>query len=118
MASESKPSSKKSKKTPVLKHPKLVIPDDLKPSYVNMVRIAHTPSELVFDFSRILPGDKAATVESRVLMSPLSAKMFQRAITENLARFEATFGEIKIPQKNNLAEQLFRYSPPDKLQEE
>lgn len=113
MADESKPGPKKSKKTALPKPPKLEMPDDLIPTYVNLVRIAHTPSEMVYDFSRMLPGDKSAKVEARVIMSPLSAKLFHRALTENLSRYEKTFGEITIPQKHTLADQLFRSAPPD-----
>lgn len=113
MADASKDGPKKTKKTPKPKPPKLIVPDDLEPTYVNLVRIAHTPSELIYDFSRMLPGDKSAKVESRVLMSPLSAKLFHRALSENLARFEATYGQIKIPRKFSLADQLFRSAPPE-----
>ncbi len=118
MAEDSKSVPKKSKKTPVPKPPKLVLPEDLVPIYVNLVRISHTPSELVYDFSRMLPGDKSARVESRVLMSPLSAKLFNRALTENLARYEATYGEITIPNKYTLADRLFRSVPPEQPPEE
>jgi hypothetical protein len=41
-------------------------------------------------------------------MSPLSAKLFYRALGENLAKYEASYGEIQIPQKQTLADQLFR----------
>lgn len=114
MPDESKSAKKKSKKPPVLKMPKLELPDDLEPIYVNLVRISHTPSEMIYDFSRMLPGDKSAVVASRVLMSPLSTKLFHRALAENLARYEASYGEIKIPNKYTLADQLFRSSPPEK----
>lgn len=113
MPDDSKPARKKTKKTPLPKPPKLIVPEDLIPTYVNLVRIAHTPSEMVYDFSRMLPGDKGAKVESRILMSPLSSKLFLRALTENLSRYEKVFGEIAIPQKNTLADQLFRPAPPD-----
>jgi hypothetical protein len=43
-------------------------------------------------------------------MSPLGAKLFYRALAENLARYEASFGEIKIPGGNSLADFLFK--PP------
>ena len=47
------------------------------------------------------------------LMSPLSAKLLLRALNENLARYEAAFGEISVPS-STLAEQLFKpLSPPD-----
>jgi hypothetical protein len=43
-------------------------------------------------------------------MTPLSAKLLLRALTENIARYEAAFGEIAMPSNNSLAESLFR--PP------
>ncbi len=96
--------------------PPLDIPADLDTVYVNLVRIAHSPSELVFDFAHLLPGGAPAKVRSRVVMSPLGAKLLYRALAENLARYEAAFGEIKIPGENSLAEYLFRppKEPPQK----
>ena len=76
--------------------PDLEIPADLVIEYVNMVRIAHSPSELVFDFAQLLPGASAAKITSRIVMSPLGAKLFQHALAENLSRYEAAFGEIKL----------------------
>jgi hypothetical protein len=47
-------------------------------------------------------------------MTPLSAKLLVRALTENLARYEAAFGEIKLPSNSSLAENLFRrFEPPE-----
>ncbi|MEI7988245.1 MAG: DUF3467 domain-containing protein [Chloroflexota bacterium] len=86
----------------------LEYPLDLDTKYVNMVRIVHSPSEIIFDFAHILPGESKAKVQSRVLMSPLSAKLFHRALTENLAKYEAAFGEIHIPGEPSLADKLFR----------
>ena len=94
------------------KRPRIILPQDLEPSYANLVRIAHTPSEVMFDFARYLPSDPHAKVVSRVLVSPLSAKLMLNALTENLAKYEAQFGEIVIPQKQSLADFLFR--PPGK----
>ena len=59
--------------------PQMDIPEDLEPMYVNVVRITHSPSEMVFDFARILPGMTPSKVVSRLLMSPLSAKLFHKA---------------------------------------
>lgn len=92
------------------------IPKDLDPVYANLVRIAHTPSEVMLDFARMLPGDRQAKVVSRILVSPLSAKLLVRALSENLAKYEAQFGEIEIPQRQSLADFLFR--PPDKDNEQ
>ncbi len=94
--------------------PPLEVPDDLKAEYANVVRIAHSPSELVFDFAHLLPGVTPARVCTRVVMSPLGAKLLQRALAENLSRFEAAFGEIKVPGEGSLADFLFRPPPPAK----
>jgi Protein of unknown function (DUF3467) len=95
--------------------PELEIPADLAIEYVNMVRIAHSPSELVFDFAQLLPGTGAAKITSRIVMSPLGAKLFHRALTENLSRYEAAFGEIKLPGGPTLADNLFHsINPTDK----
>lgn len=94
------------------KRPSIIMPQDLDTTYANLVRIAHTPSEVMFDFARYLPSDPHAKVVSRVLVSPLSAKLMLNALTENLAKYEAQFGEIVIPKKQSLADFLFR--PPTK----
>ena len=92
--------------------PPLHIPEGIKPAYSNLVRISHTPSEIVFDFSALLPGIRPEVV-ARVLMSPIGAKMFHQALGENLARFEASFGPIKLPAvAPNLADNLFRNIHP------
>lgn len=113
MSEPSESAKKKPKKRVLPKQVKLELPPDMVPLYANLVRIAHSPSELVFDFSRLLPGDKSAVVLARVLMSPLSAKLLQRALAENLAKYETAFGEITIPQRKTLADHLFLQIPPD-----
>ncbi len=92
----------------------LNIPEDLTPVYVNLARITHSPSEMIFDFALMVPSGKPgpANVKTQVLMSPLSAKLFYNALGENLAKYEAKFGEIKIPGGGSLAEHLFK--PPQK----
>lgn len=90
--------------------PALDMPQDLKAVYANLVRIAHSPSEMVLDFAHLLPGVVPAQVCARVVMSPLAVKLLHRALTENLARYETAFGEIKLPGEASLADYLFR--PP------
>lgn len=88
--------------------PPLRIPEGLQSKYSNMARISHTPSEIVFDFATMLPGTIPEVV-ARILMSPMGAKMFLQALNENIARYEATFGPIKLPLgSSDLASSLFR----------
>jgi hypothetical protein len=44
-------------------------------------------------------------------MSPLGAKLFFRALQENLAKYEAAYGEVILPRDSTLADQLFRPPP-------
>ena len=94
--------------------PKINIPEGMEPVYANLARISHSPADIVLDFAHILPGEATANIRSRVVMTPLSAKLLLRALNENLARYEAAFGEINLPSNNSLAENLFRpFHPPE-----
>jgi hypothetical protein len=93
--------------------PNFQMPSDLAPIYANLVRISHTPAEIVLDFSRILPAQPVMTVLARIVMSPVAAKLFYRALGENLAHYEAVFGNIPTPGVT-LADDLFRsIHPPE-----
>jgi hypothetical protein len=99
----------------------LELPPDLDAIYVNLVGVSYTPGEFILDFGRTLPGQRSLKVLSRLLMSPLGAKMFYQALGSRLARYEATFGEIKMPGQGQttLADELFRgVQPPDPPQKE
>jgi len=86
------------------------VPSGLEPIYANLARISHTPTDFVLDFARFLPGDSRATVTARILMAPISAKLFLQALAENVARYETAFGPISLPGGGSLADQLF-HSP-------
>src|SRR3989304_133419 len=82
--------------------------------YANLARISHSPADIVMDFAHALPGENKAVIKARVLMSPLSAKLFYRALGDNIARFEAAFGGMTIPRNTSPAEHLFRpHQPPE-----
>ena len=98
--------------------PPLQLPADLKVEYANFVRIAHSPSDLVFDFAQVLPGANQAEVLARIVMSPLGAKLFYNALADNLTRYEASFGAISVPTASPLAEHLFRPPQPPQSPED
>ncbi len=88
------------------------VPTDIKTFYGNLARISHSPADIVIDFALALPGEPKAMVQTRVVMSPLSAKLFMNALAENISRFESAFGEITLPGNSSLAEHLFRPQKP------
>lgn len=95
--------------------PILEAPASLEPTYVNLARIAHSPSDIVIDFAHLLPGEVRAKIRSRVVMTPLSAKLLLKALAENISRYEAAYGEIHVPVNSSLADNLFRpfQQPPE-----
>jgi hypothetical protein len=64
--------------------------------YVNLAMITHSPTEIVIDFSRVMPRTPKSRVLARVIMTPMHAKMLLSALEDNLKKFETQFGEIKV----------------------
>ena len=87
------------------------LPAGLEPIYSNFALITNSPSEIVVDFAQIMPQVAQARVRARIVMTPLNAKLVLKALADHLARYEAHFGEIKVPAGGSLAEQLFRPPP-------
>jgi hypothetical protein len=88
------------------------MPKDLKAVYANGALIGITPAEMVVDFVQVLPRTPKGQVMSRVILSPIHAKLLQRALAHNVANFERQFGEIKLPTQPSVADQFFRFSQP------
>lgn len=65
--------------------------------YANLVMIAHSATEMILDFARIMPGAPKTKVQARIIMTPAHAKMMSKTLSDNLKKFEEKFGEIKIP---------------------
>lgn len=70
-------------------------------NYSNLAIISHSGAEFIIDFTRIFPGIPKAKVHSRIIMTPQHCKLFLNAIKDNIERFEAQFGEIKIMGSSN-----------------
>ena len=87
---------------------RLELPANLNAVYSNAVIISQTNTEIVLDFLQVMPNDPRARVQTRVVMTPTSAKSFLRALEQNLTRYEEKHGEIVLPpQPISLADQLF-----------
>ena len=63
--------------------------------YANLAMIAHSSSEFVIDFIRLMPGVPKAKVKSRIVITPEHAKRLLHALEENISKYEDTFGGIK-----------------------
>lgn len=63
--------------------------------YSNLAMIAHSNSEFVIDFIRLMPGVPKARVKSRVIITPEHAKRLLAALKDNIDKYEANFGPIK-----------------------
>ena len=63
--------------------------------YSNLAMIAHSNSEFVIDFIRLMPGVPKAKVKSRIVITPEHAKRFLMALKDNIDKYESAFGPIK-----------------------
>jgi hypothetical protein len=66
--------------------------------YSNLVMVGHSPSEIILDFARFLPGTPKARVHARIVMTPQNAKSLSKTLQENLKKYEEKHGEIKLQQ--------------------
>ena len=71
-------------------------PEVAEGSYSNLAIVAHSSSEFVVDFVRMMPGQKSANVQSRIIMTPENTKKLLFALQENIAKYEKQFGTIKL----------------------
>jgi hypothetical protein len=67
-------------------------------TYSNLAIITHSSSEFVIDFIRVVPGVPKAKVKSRIILTPEHAKRLVAALEENIDKFEAANGIVKMQQ--------------------
>ena len=67
--------------------------------YSNLAIISHSSSEFVLDFVRIMPGIPKAEVKSRIILTPEHAKRLLLALGDNLGKFEAVHGPVKLDDR-------------------
>jgi len=64
--------------------------------YSNLAMIAHSNSEFVVDFIRLMPGIPKAKVKSRIIMTPDHALRLMQALKDNIEKYEKAFGKIEV----------------------
>ncbi|EPT34490.1 PF11950 family protein [Bacteroidetes bacterium oral taxon 272 str. F0290] len=67
-------------------------------TYANLAIIAHSSSEFIVDFVRVMPGLPKAGVQSRIILTPEHAKRLLFALQENIAKYERALGPIRMPE--------------------
>ena len=80
--------------------------------YVNFAVVTHSLAEFILDFIKVLPGVPKSKVKSRIIISPVHAKTFSKALQDNIEKFEKKYGEIKTPTRD--VSSVFKL-PKDKL---
>ncbi|WP_114751442.1 DUF3467 domain-containing protein [Pleomorphovibrio marinus] len=68
-------------------------------TYSNLAMIAHSHSEFVVDFIRLMPGIPKAKVKARIIMTPDHAKRLLAALKDNIEKYEKAFGKIENGQE-------------------
>ncbi|MBD5260161.1 MAG: DUF3467 domain-containing protein [Bacteroides sp.] len=72
-----------------------VTPEVAGGTYSNFTVISHSGNEFFLDFIAMAPNMPQAKVQSRIIMTPENAKNLLFALSDNIKRYEATFGEIQ-----------------------
>ncbi len=62
--------------------------------YINYFQIGHNAFEFVLEFGRIAPGQDVAAIRSRLVTSPVSAKLLSTMLSDSVGRYEASYGAI------------------------
>lgn len=78
-------------------------------TYSNLVMIAHSPEEFIFDFIRVMPGTPKAKVKSRIIVSPQHARRLLKALAENIERYENSYGPIG---ERHASQPVFQFQIP------
>lgn len=67
--------------------------------YSNLAIIAHSHSEFIVDFVRLVPNVPKAKVKSRIILTPQHAKRLMKALHDNIKRYENQHGVIEDPEQ-------------------
>lgn len=68
-------------------------------TYANLAVISHSTSEFILDFVRVMPGLPKANVQSRIVLTPEHAKRLLFALQDNVKKYEANWGPIRMPEQ-------------------
>lgn len=87
-------------------------PEQAEGTYANLVLVAHSASEFILDFARMLPGLPKAKVMSRVVMSPQHVKALYKTLEQNIKKYEDRHGEIEVKGRPDSQKEM-GFAPPE-----
>ncbi|WP_432712644.1 DUF3467 domain-containing protein [Pedobacter sp.] len=67
--------------------------------FSNLAVITHSNTEFVIDYIRVMPGMPKAKVKSRIILTPEHVKRMAIALLDNIEKYEAINGRIKIQEE-------------------
>lgn len=73
--------------------------DLVNEAYSNLAILTHSESEFIIDFAQMMPPMSKPMVKERIIMTPDHAKRLLNALTDNIRKYEAQFGEITPREK-------------------
>ena len=76
--------------------------------YSNLTIASHSQAEFILDFIRVAPGLKKAKVKSRIIMAPSHVKTLLNILKDNVNKYEAKFGEIKVNVQEGMKSPAFK----------
>ena len=68
-------------------------------TYANLSIITHIHAEFFVDFVSVMPGTPKSKVKSRIILTPMHAKRFLKALKDNVNRYEDANGTIQDMEK-------------------
>lgn len=68
--------------------------------YSNDFSVGHNAFEFLLDFGQFYPDSSEARLHTRIVTSPVYAKVFLHTLRESIDRYEGTFGEIPARYEN------------------
>lgn len=89
-------------------------PEQAEGVYSNLVLVAHSSSEFILDFARMLPGLPKARVFSRIVMSPQHVELLRRTLEENIKKYEARYGKIEVKDQPGSSKEMGFTAPQQK----
>jgi hypothetical protein len=84
--------------------------------YANLAMVMHSPTEIVIDFARAMPRTPKARVLSRIIMTPTHAKVLAKTLEQDIKKFEAQFGEIKLHKATDAGSKPIGFESSDNFQ--